>query len=98
MRKRSESERERPTTAQRGYGEAHKKARKEWEPMVERGEAFCSRCGKWIRPGSKWHLDHHDGDRSVYRGPSHEKCNVAAANKRRARGRLRKPLHSSGLW
>lgn len=45
-----------------------------------------------IVPGQKWHLDHADLDRSVYLGPAHQWCNVAAAN----RGRVRR--RGSRVW
>jgi hypothetical protein len=38
-----------------------------------------------IVPGQKWHLDHDDHDRTAYHGASHARCNVVAANRRRAR-------------
>lgn len=82
--RRQERERERGTSTERGYGVAHKRLRAKWATVVDTGNAYCSRCGRLIIPGSPWHLDHTD-DRSGYYGPAHQRCNVAAANKRRAR-------------
>ena len=62
----------------RGYGAEHAKLRREWKVKVDRGEVSCARCGEWIAPTSKWHLDHND-DRTGYLGPSHVRCNLSAA-------------------
>lgn len=80
----------RPTTAGRGYGYEHQQERKRWKPLVDRGEVSCGRCHRIIAPGTPWHLDHDDQDRSVYLGPAHRKCNIKAANSRRA-GRAGRP-------
>ncbi len=72
------------STAARGYGNEHQKMRKIVARQVERGEAMCARCGGWIAPGTPWHLDHDDLDRSHYIGPSHEVCNLRAARRRAA--------------
>lgn len=71
-------------TKRSGYGGVHQALRKRWAAVVERGEASCARCGRWIAPGSRWHLDHTD-DRTAYLGPSHAYCNTTAPNRRRAR-------------
>lgn len=63
------------TTAQ-GYGTQHQRLRKLWVPYVEAGHVTCWRCRELIEPGSKWHLGHDDHNRSLYRGPEHEGCNV----------------------
>lgn len=77
----------------RGYGYPHQKLQAallaNWRP----GDP-CARCGgpmwhRWTvsRTGkriSAIHLDHDDRDRTRYRGLSHMKCNVGAANRRRA--------------
>jgi hypothetical protein len=48
------------------------------------GLVKCCFCGERIKCGEKWHLAHaeirgaHTAQR--YAGPSHVKCNVAAAN------------------
>jgi hypothetical protein len=71
-------------TTKRGYGWKHQQLREKWQRSVDAGVATCSRCGYPIEPGEKWHLDHTD-DRQGYYGPAHSSCNVAAANKARAR-------------
>jgi len=70
------------STTARGYGAAHQALRKRWARVVERGEAFCARCGGWIHPGSAWDLGHDDFDRSRYTGPEHARCNRATAGRR----------------
>lgn len=87
----------RGSQAGRGYGYAHKQRRAAEARRVAAGEAFCSRCGRWIHPLARWHLDHNDEDRSVYYGPTHASCNVAAANKRR-RHKARAPRVTSHAW
>lgn len=78
---RRERERERPSSAARGYGSKHKKLREEWRLAVETGEIECARCGELIAPGQDWHLGHDDFNRSVYSGPEHAACNIAASNR-----------------
>lgn len=80
----------RPNSSERGYNAAHRTLRKHYAFRVERGEVICWRCNKWIPPNSKWHLGHDDNDRSKYRGPEHEDCNVKAAAKKGARIRNRR--------
>jgi hypothetical protein len=85
-------------TSARGYGISHQRLRKKWAARVERGEVYCTRCGKWIQPGTPWDLDHDDADsivtggsRTNYLGPSHRGCNRAwpnvLASRRRAAAR-----------
>ena len=76
------ADRERGTRGQRGYGAAHDQLRAWWAPRVAQGTVACSRCSQPIRAGSAWHLDHDDGDRTQYRGPSHANCNLSAAGRR----------------
>lgn len=66
------------TTAQRGYGQRHRKLREMWVPRVAAGKVSCVRCGRLIVPGERWDLGHMDGDRSQYAGPEHARCNRAA--------------------
>lgn len=68
----------------REYGHRHKALRAQWVPLVDAGLVACSRCGQPIAPGSDWHLDHDDNDRTRYRGPSHQRCNIEASNRRSA--------------
>lgn len=74
-------------TTARGYGAAHARERKRWAPIVQNGQVRCARCHQIIEPGTPWHLDHDDRDRSIYLGPSHRSCNIKAAIRRRARSR-----------
>jgi hypothetical protein len=62
-------------TAERGYGGAHKARRAREAVKVQRGEAFCAKCGGWIPPGTPWDLGHHPADRTQYLGPMHQRCN-----------------------
>jgi hypothetical protein len=41
------------TELQRGYGAAHKALRRRWALKVDRGEAFCARCGIQIPKAGK---------------------------------------------
>jgi hypothetical protein len=86
---------ERPSTAERGYGRAHQRLRKTWEPKVAAGGVRCARgadcryaedgLGGVIHPGAEWDLGHDDHDRNRYTGPEHSACN--RATKSRGRGR-----------
>lgn len=78
----------------RGYGTAHVNERKRWAPIVARGEACCSRCGRPIAPGALWDLDH-TPDRTAYLGPSHQHCNRRAGGKRRAQLALKRGVSRS---
>ena len=66
----------RGTARQRGYDADHDAERARWAPLVDSGAVTCARCGQPIAPGESW--DHAD-DRSGYLGPSHARCNRAAA-------------------
>lgn len=70
----------------RGYGVAHQKQRRYWEPIVARGEASCARCLRGIAPTDTWDLGHND-DRTAWTGPEHSTCNrragAAVTNARR---------------
>lgn len=87
-------------TVARGYGAAHKRRRRADAELVEAGHGVCWRCGLPIVPRkirradgrlvSNWHLGHDDFDRSLYRGPEHERCNTVAAGRSRARRRGRR--------
>jgi len=78
------------STADRGYGYAHRRLRERWRERVERGEVFCShpRCGLQILPGQEWDLAHDPMDRSRWLGPQHAVCNRNTT--------LEKRLHGSG--
>lgn len=79
------------TTTQRGYGAAHQRERRSWQPLVDAGMVTCWRCGQPIAPGTAWDLGHLD-DRSGYGGPEHARtCNRAAgARKANALRRARR--------
>jgi hypothetical protein len=62
-------------TVARGYDYRHRKLRLQWAHVVDSGQAYCTICGRWIAPGTPWHLDH-DDDRRYYRGVAHASCNV----------------------
>jgi hypothetical protein len=84
-------ERDDRTAAERGYGAFHAKQRARWAKIIDAGDGYCARCGGHIAPGSRWHLDHRD-DRQGYLGPSHARCNIsAAARKRSVRRSLAQP-------
>ncbi|GFG83376.1 hypothetical protein [Mycolicibacter algericus] len=77
-----------PTSAERGYGGAHKRLRKKLEPFVLAGKVNCWRCGEPIKADEPWDLGHDDNDRSIYRGPEHAlRCNRAAAGRKAQRRR-----------
>lgn len=68
-------DKQRGSTAERGYGRAHKLQRERWRPLVEAGDASCWRCGNPIDPTQPWDLGHDDNDRTKYKGPEHPLCN-----------------------
>ena len=80
----------------RGYGSVHDARRRQVKPLVNSGNAVCSRCGCPISPRERWHLDHTD-NRQGYLGVSHAYCNLQAAGIKTAK--LRKPaLRWSRIW
>lgn len=81
---------DRGNTTARGYGSAHQKLRAEVKKIVDRGEAYCWRCGGFIPPGAPFDLGHDDQDRSVYRGPEHTRCNRATSGRRASRKQPRR--------
>lgn len=73
----------RRTTAQRGYGNEHKRMRAALLPTMPGSP--CTRCGVTLNEGDQVDLDHTD-DRSGYNGWAHSSCNRrAGANKRNGR-------------
>src|ERR1700722_10763209 len=65
----------------RGYGYPHARLRAWWKPQVEAGlvqchAVVCLEPGRWIKPGSEWHLGH-TPDRTAWTGPEHAKCNLS---------------------
>jgi hypothetical protein len=73
----------RGSTAERGYGPAHRREREKWRPRVEAGQVLCARCHTPIGVGQRWHLDH-TADRKGYLGPSHASCNLRARRQGRS--------------
>lgn len=77
---RAERDRERGTAAERGYDTNHRRIRAWWQAKIDSGTIVtCWRCRKRIL-GRRWHLGHSD-DRTEYRGPECEPCNLSAAGK-----------------
>jgi hypothetical protein len=80
------------SSTQRGYDYKHQKLRKQIKAQVDAGQANCWRClanglppdQARIKPGEPWDLGHDDNDRTKYRGPEHQRCNRATANRRMA--------------
>lgn len=71
-------DRERGSRADRGYGWAHQSESRQWQAKVDRGErVMCWRCGERIT--GRVNLGHDDHDRTITRGPEHERCNLSAA-------------------
>jgi hypothetical protein len=69
------------STTARGYGAEHQAARRAWQDVIGAQGWPCARqCGKIIRAGEVWHLDHND-DRTAYLGPSCGPCNLKAAGR-----------------
>lgn len=83
----------RDKTTARGYGPAHKRLRKRYEPLVAAGRTTCWRCNQPIQPGQPWDLGHDDNDRTKYRGPEHRHCNRGEPMRRR-----NKPQPHSRNW
>lgn len=81
---------DRGSAKQRGYGPEHKAEKERWRPLVDSGQAYCAELiclnnndglGRWIEPGTDWHLAHDDGQQG-YRGPAHARCNISEASLR----------------
>ena len=86
------------SSAARGYGAKHRKLRRQWELRVAAGGVNCWRCQQPIYPWMQWHLGHDDWDRTIVRGPEHQRCNIEAgarmAKLARRYGKTRvKPVH-----
>jgi hypothetical protein len=75
-RRMSSAERRHPLSpAQRGYGPAHQRLRRQWARRVDRGEVACGRCGYPIIPGAPWDLGHPNDDKALPPTPWHRRCN-----------------------
>lgn len=70
-------------TTAAGYGYPHQKLRAQVKrDVVDPGNGWCWRCGKWLDPALPWHLGHDDHDRTLYRGPECVKCNSGTFRRR----------------
>jgi hypothetical protein len=90
------------TTKQRGYSGPHQRLKKQWQPIVQAGQAWCHaiiclKPTRWIPPGTRWHLGH-TTDRSAWTGPEHEQCGIADANRRRSQRNRSQRLITSRPW
>ena len=90
--------RQRQKTVERGYDATHARLRKEWAPHVAAGEVICWRCRTRIYAGEPWDLGHDDYDRTVYRGPEHQRCNRATRSRQRRWLRRAVSLTTSRQW
>lgn len=81
------------TAAEKGYGPAHQRLRKQWQRRVDAGGMHCWRCKKPINPGDRWDLGHDDNDRTRYRGPECIQCNRGEPSRRK-----NKPAPHSRTW
>lgn len=70
------------STTARGYGAEHQRARRAWAPVVAAGLVDCWRCGERIPADAPWDLGHDDLDRTMHRGPEHQRCNRATKGRR----------------
>lgn len=80
----------RRSTAERGYGQPHKRARAALAPTVQDGQAWCAEtiCLKptrWIDPHTAWDLAHDRANPGQYLGPAHAKCNRSEGARWQAR-------------
>jgi hypothetical protein len=86
------------STSKRGYGTHHQAERKKWVPIVNAGDAVCTRCGRLIVAGTAWDLDHTD-DRRGYLGVAHRTCNRGQpSRRRRGLAELEPPPRHSRVW
>ena len=76
-------------TVERGYGQAHRNARKR---LARQLPAPCGVCGETIWPDEPWHCSHLvDGDPSAGWVAAHPVCNQSMKARRRAlRSRMRR--------
>jgi hypothetical protein len=63
----------------------YRAARRAVKAEVEAGRGSCWRCGRYLPPGSLFHLGHDDRDRTVLRGAECPPCNLTAAARKGAR-------------
>lgn len=68
-------ERGRGTSAERGYGAAHRRERARWQAAMDSGVVpVCAKCNQPVLPSQAWDLGHTD-DRKSWTGPEHRSCN-----------------------
>ena len=70
------------SSAERGYGSAHRKRREREAERIKAGGVQCWRCTKPIpadAASEDWDLGHDDNDRTKYMGPEHRGCNRATS-------------------
>ena len=72
-----------PSRHLRGYGSTHDARRRQVKPLVEAGNAVCSRCGNPISPREQWHLDHTDDRRATSASPTPTATSEPQASRRR---------------
>lgn len=80
--------------ARRYQSREYRAAERHLMTVVQAGEGFCWRCGRWLDPtatvqrGSRvlrvWHVGHDDFDTDVIRGAECEGCNLRAASRKGA--------------
>ena len=94
----SKNGKRKPSRHLRGYGSVHDARRRQVQPLVNSGNAVCSRCGDLISPNERWHLDHAD-NRQGYIGVAHAYCNLRAAGIKTAQLRnASTALRWSRIW
>ena len=77
-----EYEGRRGTPVQRGYGQAHRSLRADWQRRIDAGEVVtCATCPTPITAATVWQLGH-DHVRGGYLGPQCVPCNAVEAGRR----------------
>jgi hypothetical protein len=71
--------RQQKSTAARGYGGHHQALRRQWKPIVDRGEVVCGRCRRLIAAGEPWDLSHPSDEKLSAPEPWHAACNRSYA-------------------
>jgi hypothetical protein len=90
------------SSAQRGYGTAHAKARAQ-AATRHRPSDLCARCGLPLGPMGPWlHWDH-TTTRTGYLGFSHARCNIRAgakvgARKANRRRKIIRMINTADRW
>jgi len=86
-------EQQRGSSAQRGYGSAHRAERERQLAAFTPGQA-CARCGRPMNTADEVDLDH-DASRTGWLGLSHSGCNRGASSKSRRTARQPAPALAS---